>query len=403
MAINFGDVLGGLGAAYGGRAQEYAQGIQQREQGLTERKRMELEARQKAMYQDGYQAFQMLSDGNLDGIIDLANDRLEMLATFPDADPSDTLEVIRDAEAAKAGDPMAIRNLSMKLAGAAQTAQRMGLVPQVEAERGVVVGPDIVSPTTGRMIYQGRQETEPGFEIMTPEQVAAIPGLDPTRAYQQNMGTRQVSQVGGGGQNITVDTGGQRSLPGLEKMLDENFAAASMSAGARPRLAILSQLADITTEGQFQATLSRMLPTYNDANTAFTGIVNQILPSLRVPGSGGQSDRDLQVLEQSLGQLSASKETKQLLIQSFIQKDDLMQQKADITQKFYNGELSSAQAAAEIRKLDSVSIISPALQQAMDRIIPSGSQSSIPQSAVDAGVTPEKWSLMTPEERGGWK
>ena len=154
MAINFGDILGGLGAAYGGRAQEYAQGIQQREQGLTERKRAELEARQKAMYQDGYQAFKMLSDGNLDGIIDLANDRLEMLSTFQDADPSDTMEILQNAEAAKAGDPMAIRNLSMKLAGAAQTAQRMGLVPQMEQERGVVVNGNVVNPMTGDVIYE---------------------------------------------------------------------------------------------------------------------------------------------------------------------------------------------------------------------------------------------------------
>jgi hypothetical protein len=235
--------------------------------------------------------------------------------------------------------------------------------------------------------------------VQTLRILAAESGLQPgTQEYFDFM------RSGGGerGPLVTVDTGGARSLPGLEKLLDENFAAASISAGVRPRLAILSQLADITTEGQFQATLSRMLPTYNDANTAFTGIVNQILPSLRAPGSGAQSDRDLEVLEQSLGQLSASKETKQLLIQSFIQKDDLMQQKADITQKFYNGEFSAAQAAAEIRKLDSVSIISPALQQAMDRIIPSGAQSAIPQSAVDAGVTPEMWNLMTPEQKGAF-
>jgi hypothetical protein len=165
MAINFGDVLGGLGAAMGGTAQQYAQGIQQREQGLTERKRVELEARQKAMYQDGYQAFQMLSDGNLDGIIDLANDRLEMLATFPDANPSDTMEILQNAEAAKAGDPMAIRNLSMKLAGAAQTAQRMGLVPQRQEQSSETnaLGQRVYTtgPNVGTIV--------PGFEATTVE------------------------------------------------------------------------------------------------------------------------------------------------------------------------------------------------------------------------------------------
>ena len=161
MAINFGDILGGLGAAYGGRAQEYAQGIRQREQGLTEQKRAELEARQKAMYQDGYQAFQMLSDGNIDGIISLANDRLEMLSTFPDADPSDTLGVLRDAEAAKAGDPMAIRNLSMTLSSAAQTAERMGLVPQQAAPEEYTLSPGEIRLRGERVIGRGITPAEP--------------------------------------------------------------------------------------------------------------------------------------------------------------------------------------------------------------------------------------------------
>lgn len=180
MAINFGDVLGGLGAAYGGRAQEYAQGIQQREQGLqqqervmTEQKRAELEARQKAMYQDGYQAFMLLGDPdkdgdeNLDGIISLANDRLEMLSTFDDVDPSDTLKVLDLATAARAGDPFALPELTKILYGAANTAISMGIVPQ--QERGVVVDGNVVNPTTGKLIYAAPPVSESVFE--------ASPGL----------------------------------------------------------------------------------------------------------------------------------------------------------------------------------------------------------------------------------
>jgi hypothetical protein len=170
MAINFGDILGGLGAAYGGRAQEYAQGIQQREQGLTEQKRAELEARQQAMYQDGYQAFMMLGDPdkdgdeNLDGIISLANDRLEMLSTFQDADPSDTMEVLNLASAAKAGDSSALPRLTQILLGAAETAVNMGLVPQRQQERGVVVDGNVVNPMTGDLIYAAPPAGETVFE-----------------------------------------------------------------------------------------------------------------------------------------------------------------------------------------------------------------------------------------------
>ena len=122
----------GLGAAVGNQGPQYVQGLKQEQQQMSDRKRQEIEYRQKAMYQDGYQAFNMLADGNIDGIINLANDRLEMLGTFPDADPSDTMRILSYAEAAKAGDPTAIRNLSIELSSAAKTAQAMGIIPKPE-------------------------------------------------------------------------------------------------------------------------------------------------------------------------------------------------------------------------------------------------------------------------------
>lgn len=402
MAINFGDILGGLGAAYGGRAQEYSEGIRQREQGLTEQRRAELEARQKAMYQDGYQAFQMLAEGDLDGIIALADDRLEMLSTFENVDPSDTLQVRRDAEAAKAGDPTAIRNLSMTLSSAARTAERMGLVPQQEQERGVVVGGNLVGQNTGRLMYQAPPET--------PQEPAAVQSLR-IRATESGLvpGTPEYSDFmrsggGGNGQVINVDTGGASDE--LNKLVDQQlagyFTAASTSASAAPQLQLLSQLAPLTTEGQIPAALSRMFPTFNDANQAFIGITNQVLPSLRVPGSGAQSDKDIDVLLNSIGPLAASADTKQLLIQSMMQKNAINQQLADVTQQVVDGSITRPQATALIRQINSQSIISPALQQALNKIMPSGAQSSIPQSAVDAGVTPEMWNLMTPEQKGAF-
>ena len=144
----------GLGAAVGNQGPQYVQGLKQEQQQMSDRKRQEIEYRQKAMYQDGYQAFNMLADGNIDGIINLANDRLEMLGTFPDADPSDTMRILSYAEAAKAGDPTAIRNLSMELSSAARTAQALGIVkpqaPEIvkggDMYRGQVVTRD---PITG--------------------------------------------------------------------------------------------------------------------------------------------------------------------------------------------------------------------------------------------------------------
>ena len=170
MAINFGDILGGLGAAYGGRAQEYAQGIRQREQGLTEQRRAELEARQRAMYEDANTALQFLANPELtyeqraDNIIQLAEDRLDALSNYPDADPSDTLQVLELARQVRDGtDPNAVRSLSQILVPAASI-YRQRFAPQQEQERGVVVNDKVVNPMTGDVIYESPAAEEAAFE-----------------------------------------------------------------------------------------------------------------------------------------------------------------------------------------------------------------------------------------------
>jgi hypothetical protein len=160
MAINTGDVLMGLGAAIGGTGPQFIQGLQQREQQLTERKRAEIEARQKAMYQDAATGLQLLAQGDLDGLIALGEDRLQLLQTYPDADPSDTQRIVQNARLAKQGDPVALRNLATELSSATSRGLAMGLVKLPEAQKPVVVDNALVDPTTGKVIYQGEEKPQ---------------------------------------------------------------------------------------------------------------------------------------------------------------------------------------------------------------------------------------------------
>ena len=162
MAITIGDMLGGIGAAFGGTTQQYAQGLRQREQGITEQKRAELQARQQAMYQDAGAAFQLLQKGDLDGIISLADDRLELLQTFPDADPSDTMRIRDNAIAARQGDPIALRELATELTSAVSTGYATGILQRPEVD-SVVVGGNLVDKRTGNILYQAPVADE-GFE-----------------------------------------------------------------------------------------------------------------------------------------------------------------------------------------------------------------------------------------------
>jgi hypothetical protein len=411
MAINTGDLLMGLGAAVGGTGPQFIQGLEQRDRQATEQKRAELQARQQAMYQDAATGLQLFRKGDLDGLIALGEDRLQLLQTYPDADPSDTQRIIQLARFSKQGDPVAQRNLAMELTTATARGISMGLVQMPEAQKpeiipssSVVNGQIITQDAMGNLVAQIPEgftptpaETPETFRVLTPKEVAQYQ-LDPG-SYKINNKTQEVTRIGAPTTTVNIGEGGQS--PEFSKMIDQQFAgflnAASTSASARPQLEMLTQLAPLTTQGQIPAQISRLFPTFNDANAAFIGITNQVLPSLRVPGSGAQSDKDIDVLLNSIGSLSASAEVKQLMLQSLIQKDEINQQLADITEEYAANTITRAEAIKRTRAINSRSIIAPELQMALREV------AGLPKAAKEANLTVDEWNRMTAAEKDQFK
>jgi len=227
MAINTGDLLMGLGAAVGGTGPQFIQCLEQRDRQATEQKRAELQARQQAMYQDAATGLQLLSQGDLDGLIELGEDRLQLLQTYPDADPSDTQRIIQNARFAKQGDPVALRNLATELTTATSRGMSMGLIKMPEAQKPMVVGNALVSPATGEVIYQGSQEqpTTPASvrELQwRAEQAGLLPG---TLEYASFM-----REGGGRGTNINVAAAAPTPPTGYRNVFDANGMLVSQEA-----------------------------------------------------------------------------------------------------------------------------------------------------------------------------
>ena len=268
MAINIGDMLGGIGAAFGGTAQQYSQGIRQREQQMTQRKREELQARQQAMYQDAGAAFKLLQQGDLDGIISLANDRLELLQTFDDPDPSDTMRILENAMAAKAGDPIAISNLAKELTSAASVGYASGILKRPEVE-SVVVNGNLVDKRTGDIIYQAP---------VADERFESSPGLTRYRngvaAQYSRTGQRQVIDELG---NIVTGEAAKGAIQrGVESGVTEqgNIAAATVRGreiSARTQEAITAGL-DATKQIPVLTNALNLLNTVDTGGTAGVGI-----------------------------------------------------------------------------------------------------------------------------------
>ena len=123
-----------LGSALSGRVPQFEQKIEQLD-----------EARMKAMYQDAGAAYQMYGQNNIAGIIDLANDRLRILQRLPGSDPSDTMQALKLAQAAQAGDQNAYSQLGDFLKQGYETGIARGYVAAPAAPERVTVkeGEDI--------------------------------------------------------------------------------------------------------------------------------------------------------------------------------------------------------------------------------------------------------------------
>jgi hypothetical protein len=352
MAITIGDMLGGIGAAFGGTGQQYAQGIRQREQQMTQRKREELQARQIAMYQDAGAAYQLLQQQDLDGIINLANDRLEILQTFDDADPSDTMRILENAMAAKAGDPIALRDLATELTGAASAGRAMGILPTPEVDTRVNYGltPSYFEDEQGN-IRLAQPSSTGGMQFidlpegMTPMLPASQRAFDPAAIAQQGA-ARTAANVADivattdptAAQAGAVTTAQQEAEIGLmeERARAESEAARIAERGSRTgalqtkadQLGLLSDLVDVAkqqstswTTGFIGSQLSKVpgTPAYDLSQTLDTLLASAGFETLQEMRNnsptggalGSVTERELALLQATWGSLQQSQSKEQ--------------------------------------------------------------------------------------------
>lgn len=399
MAQDIGLLLRGIGAAVTNQvpqfreqmAQEserkYIQG--QREQQAQMQRAEMLQARQQAMYKDAESALKLLAAGDLDGVVRLGQERIELLKNFPGADPSDTVRITQLAQLSRAGDRGAYQALQRELLGAVQTGMAAGYIVPPKVEEKVYRPGDVIERDGVRITIPSEQSAQSTVgKIQADLEAGRITQEQANSAIANLSAPSSVVNVGGDSKEF-------------DKIIDQQLAgyvsAASTSSSAAPQLEMLSQLAPITTEGAIPAAISRIFPTYSDANSAFIGIVNQVLPSLRVPGSGAQSDKDIEVLVNSIGNLSYSSDVKSLLVRAMQEKNKINNELADVSLQYAEGTLTRPQALRSIREINGRTILSDDLKKYVLGV------TNIPQSAIDAGITSKEWDVMTAQEKSIFK
>lgn len=145
MALNFGEILGGIGAAFGGTAPQYVQG-------LKEEKQSQLVAREKAMYQDAAIALQLFETKQFEKLDALGMDRMDQLKQFSDAVPNDTLRMLSLNKLGMSGDLNARAQLHAELISANRAGQVKGYLSAPEQIKGVEVAGELRNPYTGALM-----------------------------------------------------------------------------------------------------------------------------------------------------------------------------------------------------------------------------------------------------------
>ena len=394
MALNFGEILGGIGAAFGGTAPQYVKD-------LKDDRQSQLVAREKAMYQDAAIALQLFETKQFEKLDALGMDRMDQLKQFSGAVPNDTLRMLSLNKLGMSGDLNARAQLHAELISANKAGQIKGYLTAPEQTKGVEVAGELRNPYTGaRLGAAATPEAKAEFSIISAERAKEL-GLPEGKQYQINSLSKQISAIGGG--DTTINTGAEGNY-GLPKTVIDQFSslldAASVSASSVPQLAALEELANYTTEGQLGAFYTKLFPSVNEANTAFIGTVNQVLPSMRTAGSGAQSDKDIDVLINSIGNLTYSNEVKKFLVQSLQEKNKINQELADISEKLFSNEITGSEAIKARRLINSRSIIPEGLKTQLAKITGSN---KLPVSAVENGVTQDEFNRMSPEQQNAFR
>jgi hypothetical protein len=202
----------------------------------------------------------------------------------------------------------------------------------------------------------------------------------------------------------TPPTVADPNAKGLEKYLESLATSmtkkqdeASKSAGLLPEIDNLLLLSKAAGEGRANQVLTDLFPAYNEVGAAYKNVVSRLLPQMRAPGSGAQSDKDIEVLRAGFGGLEDTAAVRELVLQTMRRKSVLDNQKLTVIGRIglppEDDGLSILQANNEILKLNNQTVMPPELVAALAAVLPEGAMERI-----YSGSNENTGSIRSPEE-----
>jgi hypothetical protein len=256
-----------------------------------------------------------------------------------------------------------------------------------------------LSPGQQRFDAQGRPiaaaQPEPGFRQLSPQEAQQF-NLDPSKGWQVGPDNR-VYEIGGGGVTVTNNMGeGDKFYEQLDKNNATSFSAMSdAGVSARSKLAQIDRLQGLLANSPqgMGAGFTQMLGEYGLPTQgvgelqAAQALINELVPQQRQPGSGPMSDADLALFKQSLPRIINQPGSNKLILDTMRGISEYQIQMGEIADRVANREMTAAQGRDAIRALSNP--LAGFKTTAGD-----GDSGAVP-----AGVDPEDWKFMSPEDR----
>lgn len=218
--------------------------------------------------------------------------------------------------------------------------------------------------------------------------------------YQGSFVDFQLAQKKAGASSVTVNNQDQgefakkaagRNVERFGALADAGTAAASVTQA----LPVMRELLSQAPQGPVQGRLAEMFPGFSSAADAFQAQVSQIAPTLRVPGSGAQSDRDMDLLLGSFPRLRYNPSANAIIVNLFEKKAQMNTQRGEIAAAALRGEITPEDADKRISALDKTPLIDDKTRAELSR----GNEQAGDAPPAPEGMDPNLWKFMTPEER----
>jgi hypothetical protein len=149
--------------------------------------------------------------------------------------------------------------------------------------------------------------------------------------------------------------------------------AAQKSLGLMPTIDALLELSPAIGSGFQQEVLARLFPGSEEleAETAYINLVSSVLPQMRAPGSGAQSDKDIEVLRLGFGSINQTPRVRELTLQALKDKAIIDGKRLAILDQLGQGEgqLGIQEVQNQLNALAVETVLSPELKEILSGIL----------------------------------